>query len=818
MNFSDLDTEKRFEIWKSLCSRRYYLLTGAGTSVDSTSATGALPTARQLKDRLCEVAEIDTGKTLQQAFSLLTPEQVNSEITERFTVNQIGATSKNIARIPWKRIYTFNVDDTVENYAAERCATRDAAKTRFHKFNFPDSFKDIQPDQSNSIVHLHGSVRQSQRGYIFSRDQYASNMAKPNCWMMTLAQLMRSEPFIVAGTTLDEIDVSYYLQMRSEISEYDPSLPPAILIEPYADKLTRKLCDDHGFFLFEGMTTDFFEKLEAEFGRIDDAFDEPEYDEPYLTALSFSQRIRFKETFERVSPLGDSNHSGASFLLGADITWSLVRGKADIPRDVTVSMLDHIARSLREELEFFLIFDDPATGKSSLLKRLAFRCAEVNRNVFFFRGQEFLSEEAASEIFSNIIGDVFIFIDNFADFVSYFEGVSARLRGKRVIIIGTERIYRSRYIEDALSDHDIAIVRSSLDLSQVEARRLIRAHGEYGLADFKTSDSAEVIRQAKIIQGESISIASCRIQNNFISFDRIVRDIVKQCADSELMLYVVTGLARHCYGGGIARSILFSISQATAPKVIGDLNQRLPLKYDTDRQGFVVPARTAMAERVIEVVRQGRPELILECMVEIAIHLAPYVNRDRIRARTPESKLAGGLMDFDRTVQRLIDERAEEFYDRVRPHWEWNSRYWEQLALLKLDRFLAGADDDKLLQEAIQNARYAYSIELHPLSLTTLAKTLFVAVESKIGNLEQIFNEGWNLITSSIDIEKNWSRVRSTAFYVCFKGVLNYNKNGGVLTGEQVYKLRDIISITYAKKLKDKKMTELRDEVSVLIS
>lgn len=75
--------------------------------------------------------------------------------------------------------------------------------------------------------------------------------------------------------------------------------------------------------------------------------------------------------------------------------------------------------------------------------------------------------------------------------------------------------------------------------------------------------------------------------------------------------------------------------------------------------------------------------------------------------RSPEARLAGRIFDADKIVKPLLGSAAEDFYVSVQKQWEWNSRYWEQRALL-------AADTD--LHIALQYARYAVAIEFHPFS------------------------------------------------------------------------------------------------------
>ena len=55
-------------------------------------------------------------------------------------------------------------------------------------------------------------------------------------------------------------------------------------------------------------------------------------------------------------------------------------------------------------------------------------------------------------------------------------------------------------------------------------------------------------------------------------------------------------------------------------------------------------------------------------------------------------------MDYDNNVRDYIDDYAEEYYAGLKSLCDWNARYWEQLALLKLDRFYSSPDDSLLLE------------------------------------------------------------------------------------------------------------------------
>lgn len=210
LEFNELDHDERSTICDNLWNRQYYALIGSGTSLDSYNTSGIkLRSAEQLRNTLSELNDLPITTQLQQAYSLLNEDDVLKYITNGYFCQEAGPTAKLICRYPWKRIFTLNVDNCLEMAHLENCAQFDQESRDIEIINFCDDFRDTRPDTIQSIVHLHGSVERSIDGYIFSHLEYAKNMSRPNSWMLTLSQLIKSEPFIIMGTQISEIDLGH---------------------------------------------------------------------------------------------------------------------------------------------------------------------------------------------------------------------------------------------------------------------------------------------------------------------------------------------------------------------------------------------------------------------------------------------------------------------------------------------------------------------------------------------------------------------------------------------------------------------------------
>lgn len=815
--YDDLSQHDREAIWETLNAGSYYLFLGSGVSLDSTGMHGTMLSGTGLSKRLQGITGLSQSSTLQQNYRLLKPDQIQEHLTDGYNCQIFGETIGKLASTSWRRVYTLNIDNCFESSARIEIAKNRLPNNILSVYNFDDLYSDPSPSEVHSIVHLHGFVEKSHSGYIFSHNEYAREMTRQNSWMATLTQLMKAEPFIIAGTSLEEIDVEFYLQQHEGRSSAEPSRTHSVLIEPFPNPLTERACEDHNLVLFEGTVLDFYKRMVADFSEINNAYREYVPAKSLLPNLDPRSQILFESSFEAIPKTAGISKQPNRFLLGAPVTWEMLAADADIPRQAVSTIERDIDRILKSPEIGRIYLSDTGSGKSSLLKRTAFRLAKRFQNVFFFTGLELISEEEAASIINKISGDVIIFFDNIADCISYFTGVINAIEKNNVAFIGIERIYRRPYISDALSEFDIDLQDLPLGITRAESVKLLEKNEKFGLSDISQKRDIDIRRTLALVLNESIAIANCRIQNNFISFDARIKELLTLTSEAELKLFVLAALARHSFSGGVSKAVLHSIPDRANFAEIDNVYSKLPVVMAPSSPGYIIPASTSVSERVLEVLKKSRPELLLECLVQLAANLAPRVNRNTIRARTPESKLSGGLLDFDRTVQKFCDDLAESFYSEIEDYWSWNSRYWEQLSLLKLNRFLEDQSDIFLLQEAIQHARYAYSIEEHPLSLTTLAKALFTALETQHGDRDTIFAEGWSLIFHAIEIEKRWTRVKPTAFIVAFKGAILFSDAGGQFNGDQAGEIREALSIIKTRKLNDRKLNELREKVKTFV-
>ena len=259
----------------------------------------------------------------------------------------------------------------------------------------------------------------------------------------------------------------------------------------------------------------------------------------------------------------------------------------------------------------------------------------------------------------------------------------------------------------------------------------------------------------------------------------------------------MAALAQLCFRGGVRHEVLAAASGYKDWGEQFETKHPMPLAYFDRERHFVVPLNSTLATRVIESAATTEPELIFDCFVSLAKAIAPRVNRAAVRRRSPEARLAGRLFDYDPVVREYLGPLASAFYSDTRESWQWNSRYWEQVALMHLAQYQAEPHSDEgqdALTQAIQHARHAVAVEFHPLSLTTLGRVLMAQLADEGISRSATYDEAFDVLSQAIQHERSWSPPSVHPFIVLFRGTLTLLTLGGHPNQAQTEALREFLS------------------------
>ena len=663
------------------------------------------------------------------------------------------------------------------------------ARQNLVALHFSDNFIEAETMAELLLVHLHGFIRVPEKGYVFSRSEYINNIRNISHWMIVLAQFMQTEPLVIAGTALDEVDLEFYLSHRTVTSSRDDR-GPSILVEMADDAITQDICKRHGLLHFVGYPHDFFSYCAEVL---------PNRPTPYelipLETLKFipsgvsnAAALAFQSDFEIVPAIAQANNNASRFHYGYPPIWSDFESDNDIPRPIVSEIITKVEGLLTDavnDTRVFLVTEIPGAGKTTILKRTAFELARRGIRVLMHNSVGGFSK-ATGSVIDLMDEPVVLIVDNFADHASYVVDLLSEIEKKDAIILATERSYRLKYLKTLLYGTDF-MLHDHVPLREQDVARLIEQYLKYGLIGDHNAlkQRADFGRRAL---ADPIAIVCCRIMNDFKPLDRIVRDLLRATSSEDLDRYIIATIARSTFSGGVRDEILRSAVNNTGFRGQLETPHPLPLAYSDREKTFIIPFNSTLGDRVLTRIRETDRKRLLKCFVALANAVAPRVNRSTIIKRLPEARMVGRLFDYDDVVSKWLQDEADNFYDRTRDAWKWNSRYWGQVALLNLAHYYNDPNTDvgnSFLTAAVQHARHGVSIELHPFPLTTLGTILMAQMVMEGSPRADIFEEALQRLGKAIELESQWWRSAPQPYFSLFNGIVNYLDQGGVLSTAQ---------------------------------
>ena len=503
----------------------------------------------------------------------------------------------------------------------------------------------------------------------------------------------------------------------------------------------------------------------------------------FRSTIAPTTLLRFFSDFELVPTrtATESIPTTRAYMYGAEPTWSDIEEHLDVERHANQAAMNWLTNwlerpSRRERV--LLVSEGPAAGKSTLLKRVGHDLASLGRVVLHVRTLAKIDIKTAAHCLCQRTSPSVILVDNFADYADQIRDLLDETQSiANVAVMGAERGYRKEYIDIVMSDTPVA-VRTLGDPTTNELDQLLEKYQESGLVADRilAGNRSQAI---KTLRGDPIAISVCRILNDFRPLDRIVDSLWEAANAKQREVYLACALAHRCHGAGVRQTVIQMIagSDFSVDNSLGT-GCPLPLALHPTDNDFLLPQSAVVAEHILTRISKQDRDLMIKVFTGLANCIAARVNRIAVRMRTPEARLAGRLFDADKIVRPLLRAHAEDFYIAAKDAWEWNSRYWEQRALLIADRDI---------RTAVQFARHAVTIEVHPLPLTTLGKVLLLSLDSCASEIDRagVFADAFSVLSQAISMEADNTRVTIHPFSTLLIGTSKFLEEGGSLTLEQ---------------------------------
>lgn len=545
-----ISIEDRERLLRGLHEGKYNLLLGAGSSYGALGGDGEeLKDGVTLARQICSEFKLELNSDESKRLPLVYEEAETEHkaafhhwLKRRF-VGCKPTWQHRIFGFYWKRIWTFNIDDVLENSFG--LARNDNLRSDVLAMSWKDDVipLDMKPD-SQQIIYLHGRASLLEKrngGIVFSITQYADATRTMQQWHAAFQTYYVEDPFIVCGASLvEEVDIEKAIRAKNFSTNIGF---PSFIVSFGLDEGQKKRMRRFNLIPIVCPLEDFFSVLKQELS---------EYQRSVVAAatrLKPGTFERFLAQFRRLDQ-GDFSATaieGTDFYGGDEPTWKDILDGKDVIFYATQKALEKFDQN--SDRYAVLLHGDEVSGKSTALFRVARHAMSEGYKPFWFRHEEGFNAEIAADYLANDERAI-LFID---DAGNHIESVGrmlniAKTRKAKARIFLTIRSSRIRGFRVDVADefrkevHFPALNRGDLFKLVIQRRKASRLGNH-----FRRSDAdlvKKVAPQGKLDLLECISL----IEFSEPIRARVRRIILRATVDARHRNLIATIACVHRFG------------------------------------------------------------------------------------------------------------------------------------------------------------------------------------------------------------------------------------------------------------------------------
>lgn len=687
------------------------LILGAGASFTSTNAAGN--PVKQADDLAAEIAKRAgleyAGEKLPEVLaaskSILSDSVIHRIYENEYKGINPSSELEDIFRYTWKRLYTWCIDDGVDNINISKAQ-------RIRTYNgMSDPAVESEDPLYLQIVKLHGDVHRPDLGFIMSEAEYASALSSErHKWYQKAAQDYLSFVPVFIGSRLAEPILAAELARASRDSGL--SSGRAFLITPdHLTAIQKASFQSRRIVHIKSTLKDFTIWLGSKFRhglsprevvKKTNNFNNPNiFDIISDDDLQIAHSIYPRDMSKLVTKFagkakGDAEREAKLFLRGAPISWELAASNVPVWLSPTTDLYQSLSYALKQRSRLFVVTGQSGSGKTTAIMQCLVRYGQENQDVEIYelRG-EVKSVLGAYSLLQRInknhivlyIPDLFIFGDTFgSDLLSIPSG--------KITVISTAR--SSEWHENLqLIIGDIAVPHDYSRFRRVDYQPLIDK-----LLDYVPAPAFKKLTPQKRIERISRSrnqlLIALREATESDAFSDIITNEYKNLPDEDSrLLLLIVGL------GTIAR---VGITAAVARDVYNKLcKQRSFDNALSALEGIVVPNNSgrlyARHELYVRHIIDNVVDIktIIDCLIGILSTFTKYPVPVVRNLNRVDSVLFRFSINHDFIIsqckRRSMLEEGERVYAAFEIDFQLDGHFWLQYGLYLAE---CGRQDDAL--------------------------------------------------------------------------------------------------------------------------
>ena len=278
---------------------------------------------------------------------------------------------KTFSKYNWKKIYTTNIDDIIEN-------SFDPNRLNVQNLERP---KVINSTGKVEYIKLHGCVRNPSGKFVFSSKDYIDSMMKSRDYRFNqFGQDIQFEDFIFIGTDNNEVNLDYYLQLYDSSGGVS-SKGRLFFINPHPSLVFRSKVEKIGGKLITWTTEEFANFLNEDIIKTSTSYNK--------TTRLIDGFFCFNSKLEQYSKI--TNYS-SNLYLGFEPKWLDIFFDWDFRNDLVVENFEEFLAYVAKyniKKSIYSLVGKSLIGKSVYLKRLGHLLYKEDYEVLEFRGKRF---------------------------------------------------------------------------------------------------------------------------------------------------------------------------------------------------------------------------------------------------------------------------------------------------------------------------------------------------------------------------------------------------------------------------------------------
>lgn len=572
----------------------------------------------------------------------------------------------HLADLPWRRVWTLNVDDTFENAFKKTIRSRTA---KLRAVNFTDEYAE---SKGLEIVHLHGSVKGSDpTPLVFSLSEYQSTAEARGVWYRVLKGLVSAEPFIIMGARiLGDQDVEALVLGSTPSADF-----PSIIVDPFISEGCRWELQQAGYYVAQCTGHDFVAQWSSMF-----ALERANLSAFYNTeSINLPQMHRLSE--EYIPPLPKVH----DFLGGSEPLWADACSDKIAPFDwmrQVQNFMKNWVQTRSHGIFVQVLYADRLAGISSGLLHLSRSATRSSFTVLMFDKSVRFDANVFLDYCRSLLGPVLLIIDGVSEFASDVDklGKEAEFDPEILLfVLVTDRPSKVLRVEDQLRGTypkhaiTVALRRSKKDANSIV--RLLAKAGRLGRLE-----EANTNERVQAFAGRDIFSSMAEVEHSPGFRSRLDVEIagLSEGWHKNLMLLLSLASLENISVGILEASFAVNVStQSLRSAILNDEHLAALVELSSE---ILYPRQR---QRVLaSLVATANGYNFLDQLSLLLINLSPLATKEGLYGRDRANVLTGRLMSAKQLRQTFPNGNLPKFYESLFEKFgSWNARYWEQRAI-----------------------------------------------------------------------------------------------------------------------------------------